>query len=100
MKHENENAFFEEVSRIDVEMESEWDSVVRIYIVKYTKEDLRYLKVMGRKLKEYLHSMYNSGGWTCNHAHDCCGCWAHFVLYIQFPAKGIAAIKVRSIKNV
>jgi len=86
------------VTKID--NESTFDSVLEIKLVSYTIIDVRHANGLGVSITQFIFDTYNSGGWTCNCSHDCCGHWASFVLSISFIRKGLAAVTVRHITNV
>ena len=72
------------------EADTEFDA---IEVLKQNNPDLRYTAFMcyDRSLRDLRQradeTVYDSGGWKCNHEHDCCGCWALIDMEVlEFPA--------------
>jgi len=82
-----------------IDHESSSDSVLKIKLISYDRLDTLKAREIGYTLDQLIFETYNHD-WSCHHSHDCCGCWAQFVIKIQHIRKGVKAVTIRHSKNV
>lgn len=83
-----------------LENSSSIDTIQKILIVSYTALDIAEARARKLSITQYIVDQYNSGGWTCSHTYDCCGCWASFVTSIKHIKRGYKVLTITYLKNV